>query len=585
MTTRASKEGSSGGGGGRQPWDIGRFAKTVMFFNDIPTPDKVLMAMIQQPAKIIGGLFTSNVEAQKTAVTTLLTSPGSSTAAAQQQSSEEGVILVTGATGGVGKRVVQRLLGQGRRVRALVRDVNKAKQLLGNLSVSPGGVLELAAADIVQQKTLLPDLLEGVAGVISCTAVKVVPKEGDTANRDKYYQGIKFYDPEIVGDTPETVEYVGIRNLLEAVKGHVGLEQGQVLLSPDSSALANWGALDDVVMGGVSSSSIVRMAGEGEQGGPAAVFRGIVSTNNSGGFTSVRCKNFNPLLNLGPYEGIQLRVRGDGLRYKLIIRTDTSWDGIGYSKSFDTKAGEWQTIRLPFDDFTPVFRAKVVRDAPKFNTSQVASVQLMLSKFEYDGALNPAFKAGVFELPIAEMKAYMAEPVTARFIHVSSAGVTRPNRPGINVDMEPPAVKLNDELGGILTYKLRGEDEIRRSGVPFVIVRPCALTEEPAGAPLEIDQGDVIKGKISREDVADLCVSLLSLPDTVGTTFEIKSTVPFSTPWQVDSNSPPATRDWQQTLTGLRKGVTGKTVDGRYTGKEPEPTSSGVTQRQTAGVA
>lgn len=41
-------------------------------------------------------------------------------------------------------------------------------------------------------------------------------------------QGIKFYDPEIVGDTPETVEYVGIRNLLEAVKGHVGLEQGQV---------------------------------------------------------------------------------------------------------------------------------------------------------------------------------------------------------------------------------------------------------------------------------------------------------------------------------------------------------------------
>lgn len=166
--------------------------------------------------------------------------------------------------------------------------------------------------------------------------------------------------------------------------------------------------------------------------------------------------------------------------------------------------------------------------------------------------------------------------------------------------MEPPAVKLNDELGGILTYKLRGEDEIRRSGVPFVIVRPCALTEEPAGAPLEIDQGDVIKvwtlayvrngvrqcmcghvdphqpckhthshngmydvsnilpfriqGKISREDVADLCVSLLSLPDTVGTTFEIKSTVPFSTPWQVDSNSPPATRDWQQTLTGEGSG-------------------------------
>ena len=36
----------------------------------------------------------------------------------------------TGATGGVGKRVVQLLLQKGRRVRALVRDVDKARTLL-----------------------------------------------------------------------------------------------------------------------------------------------------------------------------------------------------------------------------------------------------------------------------------------------------------------------------------------------------------------------------------------------------------------------------------------------------------------------
>jgi uncharacterized protein YbjT (DUF2867 family) len=40
------------------------------------------------------------------------------------------VLLFAGATGGVGKRVVQQLLSQGRVVRALVRDVEKAKQLL-----------------------------------------------------------------------------------------------------------------------------------------------------------------------------------------------------------------------------------------------------------------------------------------------------------------------------------------------------------------------------------------------------------------------------------------------------------------------
>ena len=35
-------------------------------------------------------------------------------------------------------------------------------------------------------------------------------------------QGIKFYDPEIVGDTPETVELVGVRNLVAASSEHLG---------------------------------------------------------------------------------------------------------------------------------------------------------------------------------------------------------------------------------------------------------------------------------------------------------------------------------------------------------------------------
>lgn len=41
-----------------------------------------------------------------------------------------GVVLVAGATGGVGKRVVAQLLAGGRHVRALVRDVAKARSLL-----------------------------------------------------------------------------------------------------------------------------------------------------------------------------------------------------------------------------------------------------------------------------------------------------------------------------------------------------------------------------------------------------------------------------------------------------------------------
>jgi hypothetical protein len=48
----------------------------------------------------------------------------------------------------------------------------------------------------------------------------------------------------------------------------------QLLLSPSLGAGAErWGALDDVVMGGVSESSLVRVQGAGEDGGDALVFR------------------------------------------------------------------------------------------------------------------------------------------------------------------------------------------------------------------------------------------------------------------------------------------------------------------------
>lgn len=253
-------------------------------------------------------------------------------------------------------------------------------------------------------------------------------------------------------------------------------------------------------MGGVSESGLALVQGAGENGGAALVFRGVVSTENRGGFASVRCRNFEPALDLGAYGGLRLRLKGNGLRYKAILRTDSGWDGIGYTRSFDTKAGEWQTIDLPFEEFVPVFRARTVTgaDAKPVDPSTVYSLQIMLSKFEYDGRLNPSFATGPFELPIAEITTYLKDPVVPRIVHVSSAGVTRPNRPGIDVEQEPPAVKLNDALGGLLTYKLAGEDVIRASGVPATVVRPTALTEEAGRMPVEIDQGDVIKVRRER---------------------------------------------------------------------------------------
>lgn len=169
--------------------------------------------------------------------------------------------------------------------------------------------------------------------------------------------------------------------------------------TPSGEVAQTWGALDDVVMGGVSSSSIQQTDGK-------AVFSGIVSTDNSGGFASARTRNFNPAIDLSGYTGIKLRVKGDGNRYKFLMRDDDGWDSIAYSHSFDTMAQEWIDVQIPFAQLMPVFRAKTLSNAMPFNSSQVRSLQLMLSKFEYDGALNPNFQPGQFRLEVAAIAAY-----------------------------------------------------------------------------------------------------------------------------------------------------------------------------------
>lgn len=176
-----------------------------------------------------------------------------------------------------------------------------------------------------------------------------------------------------------------------------------------ASPVGEWGALDDVVMGGASASGFSLRAGAGEGGAPAGVFAGFVTTANNGGFASVRTRNLTPPLDLGGYTGLELRLRGDGLRYKFVIKTDDGWDGVGYTTSFDTTPGGWQTVRLPFASLVPVFRARTQPGAAPFDPRRVTSMQLMLSKFEYDGALNPAFREGAFELPVAGVAAYSGE--------------------------------------------------------------------------------------------------------------------------------------------------------------------------------
>jgi hypothetical protein len=203
--------------------------------------------------------------------------------------------------------------------------------------------------------------------------------------------------PRLVAET------AALDRLYPQIKDWASQEISRLLIDfrqPTESLRSLWGSLDDVVMGGVSSSGL----GWSPDG---AVFSGTVSTANSGGFASVRSRNLEPPLDLQGYVGLRLFVQGDGQRYKFILRTSSGWDSLAYIQSFATQAGVWQSVDLPFTDLIPTFRARSVPTAPAFQPSQVRSLQFMLSKFEVDRALNPAFRPGAFQLRIASLNGWI----------------------------------------------------------------------------------------------------------------------------------------------------------------------------------
>jgi Complex I intermediate-associated protein 30 (CIA30) len=328
-------------------WDAGRFFSTVSYFEAIP-----VFSDLQR-------LLRGESSRQST------TDGGRSV----------GVVLVVGALSEIGQLVVGQLVKSGYRVRAAIADLN-----LTPFSV-PANVefvrVELDSSSTAPSDFGLTDrVMQGVRSIVVC------PDDLQPLSA-----------AALDNLTVAAITYLPTINQLELFD----------FTQPTLDLQATWGAVDDVVMGGVSESGIRLRSGY-------AVFSGNVSTENSGGFASVRTRNFDPILNLSSYQGIELRVRGDGQRYKLFVRTEERWDGVGYAHSFDTIADEWMTIQVPFKDLVPIFRAKTVSDAP-LDTTQICSFQLMLSKFEYDRALNPRFIPGLFALEIESIAAYGGEIV------------------------------------------------------------------------------------------------------------------------------------------------------------------------------
>ena len=158
---------------------------------------------------------------------------------------------------------------------------------------------------------------------------------------------------------------------------------------PDGPA---WRSVDDVVMGGISSSRL-HPTSEG-----TALFEGELSLENRGGFASVRTA-LGPL-DLSAYTGVEIRVRGDGKRYRLRFRTNERFDGVAYQAEFSTRGDGWQTVQLPFVEFQPTYRGRILEGVEPLATDRIHQVGLMIADRQ----------AGRFRLEVAWLRAFSENP-------------------------------------------------------------------------------------------------------------------------------------------------------------------------------
>lgn len=189
-------------------------------------------------------------------------------------------------------------------------------------------------------------------------------------------------------------ENANIYNLMNEKAGGnmsaVALQVDEKVLFDFSNAnkAGRWIIVNDGVMGGLSQSEIT-LSSQG-----TAVFQGTLSLENYGGFASVRTVPYR--LGLQSFDGISLRVRGDGRRYKLRLRTDQYMDGPAYEAEFDTVADTWITVNIPFQDTVPTFRGRQLMSMPQLNGNKIVQIGVMLADKN----------SGPFRLEMSWIRAY-----------------------------------------------------------------------------------------------------------------------------------------------------------------------------------
>lgn len=127
-------------------------------------------------------------------------------------------------------------------------------------------------------------------------------------------------------------------------------------------------------MGGLSKGKIALS----EKG--TAIFEGFITTENSGGFSSV--KHSFTKKDVSNFKSVVLRVKGDKKDYQFRLKEHLD-QPFSYIQEFQT-SGEWENISILLASFYPSFRGNTL-NMPNYNGEFMEEVTFLIGnkKKEY----------------------------------------------------------------------------------------------------------------------------------------------------------------------------------------------------------
>jgi len=144
-----------------------------------------------------------------------------------------------------------------------------------------------------------------------------------------------------------------------------------------------WYVVNDNVMGGLSKGNISYINN-------TLIFKGRISLENNGGFSSIKKYPKNILVNKN--NKIVLTVKGDGKTYYLRVKSKIN-DYYTYTIPFKT-TNNWQIITLKLADFYPTFRGRKL-NMDNFNKTTVQEIGFLIGNKK-----NEEFKIEISEILI-----------------------------------------------------------------------------------------------------------------------------------------------------------------------------------------